>query len=447
MFGTLVSNDSDRDALQFIENPDPVAAVSRNLQNTKHIACMSCRSRKVRCSGRRTGCQRCVLMGIKCVYPENQRRNRRQESITSSGTASSKRNWKSPTRVTRDGAEQCAKNKQTKHGRDPELDDLHDKLSNDSDTDMSLPSIGMICTPARPSSEGGPSSSSTDNATSASDLTTSESSCSTGSHRPPVALPDQFPELFETDTFLSSLLSPPKMDSVVDLDFWEEIYSTHGCDMPWTMNAGEEGTTAGPALSEPPSIEPPGGGSGANTRTESDSCSCLLSSISFLERLASRSASRESRIDVIFADVRNSMEALAAFIACERCAAREELNMVLAMAARHISIICGKLANCYRHLRGLSGDTNNNDSSHQQQLDRDASIPGTVDISVSTYSVDRREGLHLLKSLATFQIREFQQHINTIKSRYPPQPNQGQAGTLTEAENHVKLAQVTISSY
>lgn len=222
------------------------------------------------------------------------------------------------------------------------------------------------------------------------------------------------------------------MDSAVDLDFWDGIHPTHGGDMAWAMNAGEDGeygTIVGSILSEPPSIEP--GGGGAETRTESDSCSCLLSSISFIERLASRSASRENRIDLIFADVRNSIETLAVFMACERYAVRAELNMVLAMAARQISIICGKLANCYKamHLRGLGGDTNNKNSSHQQKPEHDASsTAGPVDISVSTYRVDRREGLHLLKSLATFQIIEFQQHIDTIKSRYRHQPNKGQAG-------------------
>jgi hypothetical protein len=47
MFGTLVSADIDRGTLEYIENPDPVAAVSRNLQDKIHISCMFCRSRKV----------------------------------------------------------------------------------------------------------------------------------------------------------------------------------------------------------------------------------------------------------------------------------------------------------------------------------------------------------------------------------------------------------------
>ncbi|KAI5460990.1 hypothetical protein BGZ63DRAFT_464970 [Mariannaea sp. PMI_226] len=448
MFGTLVSTEFDSGTLEFIENPDPVSAVSRNLQNKIHIACMFCRSRKAGCSGRRTGCQRCVLMGIECVYPENQRRNKQQESKSPCQTAT-KSKRKSSSRMTSDGAEQsAARSNQAKHAEDFVLDDLHDKLCDDSVTEESPLPHGMIFTPMQHSSDGGSSSSSSDNPTSASDLTTNDSSYSPGSHTFAVASPDQFPDLLKTDAFLSSLFSPSAMDSAIDMNFWDGIHPTHGGEMTWEMNASEDSTRLGSILSEPPSIESVGGG--AKTGAESNSCSCLLSSISFLERLASRSASRENRIDLILADVRNSIETLAIFMACEKCAVRGELNMVLAMAARQIGNICGKLAKCYKamHLRGLSGDTISNNSSYQQKPELDvSSTAGPVDISVSTYRVDRRESLYLLKSLANFQIIEVQQHINTIKSRYRRQSNQGQVGALIEAENYIKLAQVTINSH
>jgi len=75
----------------------------------------------------------------------------------------------------------------------------------------------------------------------------------------------------------------------------------------------------------------------------------------------------------------------------------------------------------------------------QQKPESDASA-GPVEISVSTYRVSRRESLHLLKSLVTLQITELQKHINTIKSRYHKQTNQGQIEALVEAENCIKLA-------
>lgn len=368
----------------------------------------------------------------------------------------------------RDGAEESAENKEAKHSRDSESSDLHDKLSNDSDTNMSASPLEVVCTPTHHSSDAGSRSSNTENpackyptprfckcrttymtktSAAASDITTSESSHSADGDRPPPALSDQFSGLFETDTSLSSLLSPSQIESIVDMDLWEEMYSMHNHDTPWLINNSKEGTTAGPMVLEPPYIEPTGGGGGSKTPLESDSCSCLLGSIIFLEKLACKSASCESRIDVILADVRNSMKTLAVFIACKKCEARAELNIVLAMAARNIAIICGRLANSYKHLRGLSSDNNNDEPSHQHQSDRDTSTTSGVDISVSTYSVDQREGLYLLESLTTFQIIDFQRYIDTIKSRYPHQTNQGQPGTLTEAENYVKSAQATISSH
>jgi len=202
------------------------------------------------------------------------------------------------------------------------------------------------------------------------------------------------------------------------------------------MNADGHGT--GGSTSEPLSPGPR-----SETCTASASCCCLLSSISFLERLVSRSVSRDNRIDLLLADVRNSIDTLAKFMACERCAARVEQNMLLAMAARQISVICEKAANRYKamHLCGPGDKTFS-----QQDPDLDASaVP--IDVSVSTYHVNQRERLQLLRCLVTLQIVEFKQHINTLKSRYRTRPNQGQAEALIEADNHIKLAQAAISSH
>lgn len=266
------------------------------------------------------------------------------------------------------------------------------------------------------------------------DLTTSEFPFQARSRSTTVAPPGQLPELSTADTSFTSLLSLSATDSPGDVESWVGPHTAHS-DIAWAMNADGHGTVG--STPEPLSLEPWG-----KTRTESDSCCCLLNSISFLERLASRSASRDNRIDLLLADVRNCIETLAIFIACERCAARVEQSMLLAMAARQISVICGKTANCYKamHLCGL-GDTN----SSQQKPELYASA-GPVDISVSTYRVNRRERLYLLEILVTLQIVEFQRHLNKIKARYRNRSNQGQTEVLVEAENNIKLAQVAISS-
>ena len=200
-------------------------------------------------------------------------------------------------------------------------------------------------------------------------------------------------------------------------------------EITWAINI-DEYDTASPIL-EPLPLEP-----WDKPRIESGRCSCLLTSISFLERLVSKSASRENRIDLLLADVRNSIETLAIFIACKTCADQVEPNMLLAMAARQISLICEKMSNCYKGMRmSALGDP----SALQRRPEPDAPA-GPVEISVSTYRVNRRESLHLVKSLVTLQITELQKHINTIKSRNHKRTNQGQIEALVEAENCIKLA-------
>jgi hypothetical protein len=116
--------------------------------------------------------------------------------------------------------------------------------------------------------------------------------------------------------------------------------------------------------------------------------------------------------------------------------------MLLAMAARQIGAICGRMANCCKAMHR----SNISDTSSSQHGSEPAPSPIPVDISVATYRVNRREKLHLLESLVALQIMDFQRQINTIKSRYRNRPNKGQVEALSEAENYVKLAQVSLSS-
>ena len=259
-----------------------------------------------------------------------------------------------------------------------------------------------------------------------------------------MASPSQLPKVSTAETSLTSLLNLTATDSAGDLKSWEGPHTTHG-DMAWAMDTDGQDTVG--STSHPRSLEP-----WHKKRTESDGCRCLLNSISFLERLASRSASREDRIDLLLAEVRNCIETLALFIACERCAARIEHNMLLAMAARQISVIIGKTASCYKtvHLMcgGRRGDNNTTTKSSPQLPELyTTAAAGPVDIAVSTYRVNRRERLHLLESLVTLQIAEFQQHLDTIKARYRNRPKQGQPEALGEAENHIRLAQIAVSSH
>ncbi|KAL8785254.1 MAG: hypothetical protein Q9213_003458 [Squamulea squamosa] len=373
-------------------------------------------------------------MGLECVYPANQGRNKRQENNTSC-RATIQRKTNPPTRIVYDEAESWTKNGQVDFGEELAFDNLHDNTFDDSRIDESLFGPWIMDSPMQHSTDGESSSSGNGNQTSKVDLTTRESASPAYTRSATVASLGQVPELSVPNTSSTSLLSLAATDSAEDLGSWEGPHTVHG-EIPRAMKPDGHDTIG--LTSDPLSLEPWG-----KTRSESDSCRCLLDSITFLERMASRSASRENRIDLLLAEVRNCLETLAILMACERCAAGVEHNTLLAIAARQISVICGKMANCYKAMYLCSlGDT----AKSSQQKPELYTPADSVDISVSTYRVNRRERLHLLESLVSLQIVEFEQRLNTIKIRHCNRPNQGQAEALIEAENHVKLAKIAISS-
>lgn len=271
--------------------------------------------------------------------------------------------------------------------------------------------------------------------TAANDVSPSELSFLSRSRSAPVASPGQFPEVSTADT---SLFSPSIMDGAGDFNPQDSPCAASG-ETIWTPINAVEYSTVGPCSelqSLGPRANPPA------SSESSDSCNCLLSAMSFLEKLVSKHSSSEDRMDWLLAQVRNATETFAVFVGCERCVARAEQKMLLAMAARQISILCRKMAGCYEAMRRCSrGDAS---SPQYTPLELDASA-GSVNISVSTYRVSRRESLYLLKSLISFQLAEFQQHIDTLKLRNRNRPNQGQEEALTEAEMQVRSAQMAIS--
>ncbi|KAJ5215074.1 hypothetical protein N7468_010753 [Penicillium chermesinum] len=359
MFGTLVSTGLDRETLEFIENPDPVAAAVRN------------------------------------VFDEA--------------------------------------DNQTKSSRGLSLDDLDGNKFNDGCIDESLFMPWIMDTPMQLSSPGRSSSSSGGIPTPAADLAVTRPPFSARRCSATEAAQDQLPGIPTADPSFASLLGPSNSTSTDDPECWQGVHlSQH--DIVWTTAADVHATMG--SASDPLPLEPLD-----KTHAASDNC-CLLSSVSFLERLSSKSSSREDRLDLLLADLRNSIETLAVFISCDRCATRVEQNMLLAMAARQIGAICGRMANCCKAMnQGSLSET----SSSQQGSDA-APCPIPVDVAVATYRVNRREKLHLLRSLVALQIMDFQRQINTIKSRYRNRPNKGQVEALSEAENYVKLAQVSLSS-
>ncbi|KAL4888147.1 hypothetical protein BDV59DRAFT_189188 [Aspergillus ambiguus] len=428
MFGTLVSTSMERGSLEFIEDPHPPAAFSRNLRANIHISCLLCRSRKVRCSRGQKGCQRCVAMGLKCVYPESRERIKQGHNKSDRPVTAETENVL--TQMVCDDEPFMRKN-QIEYGDKLAVDDLHDITFDDSFMDKDLFTTWVMENPLQHNLDG---SSSKDRPPSSSDIITDNISFSKRGRSTTMSLPRPDPDLSTVDTSLPSIYSPSATDSAGELEPWDGPHAAHG-DITWTMNS--DGSGPGDTTSDLLSL-----GHGTETSNDFDFCRCLRHSISFLERLISRSAVRENRIDILLTGVRNSIETLAILMACERCTAGLEQNALLAMAIRQISVICGKAADCYKNLY-LCGISDKN--SFQQETELGVSV-NRVDISVLTYRANCRERLHILKSLVGFQIAEIQQHINTFKSRCRNRPSPSQAEALMEAEKHIRLAKVAISS-
>jgi hypothetical protein len=262
------------------------------------------------------------------------------------------------------------------------------------------------------------------------DLAVSDSSFSPTSCAVAAASPGQFDKMPAMDPSLTLLL-----DHSSNLEPLH-ISPTAQDDIAWTINSEELDTIY--RAQELTSLD-----CWDSSPTQSAGCHCLLSSLSFLEKLTSRPLTDEHRIDLLLSDVRVSIETLSKFVACASCATRVEQNLLLAMAARQLSVICATTANRYKAMR-LGGLGETNSAQQPTECSGSADCP---DISVWTYRPNQREGLHLLASLVSFHTAELQQQIDTIKSRYRNPPNAGQAEALMAAEEHVKLAQMTVNSH
>lgn len=64
--------DIDADAVVPGDGSDPLGAVSKH--GMEPLACVSCRSRKLKCDRTKPACSRCVKVNNECVYPESRRK-------------------------------------------------------------------------------------------------------------------------------------------------------------------------------------------------------------------------------------------------------------------------------------------------------------------------------------------------------------------------------------
>ncbi|KAH7150991.1 hypothetical protein DER46DRAFT_538399 [Fusarium sp. MPI-SDFR-AT-0072] len=70
MFGTLQFNHSANAGPTFVERADGATFSALGNNVLQHTACDQCRQKKLRCTGRKTGCERCKACSTECTYTE-----------------------------------------------------------------------------------------------------------------------------------------------------------------------------------------------------------------------------------------------------------------------------------------------------------------------------------------------------------------------------------------
>ncbi|KAF4439088.1 hypothetical protein FACUT_4442 [Fusarium acutatum] len=91
MFGTLQFNHSANTGPTFVERADGAAFSALGNNVLQHTACDQCRQKKLRCTGRKTGCERCKACSTECTYTQlfgsNVRRKDRKRTARQSDAA------------------------------------------------------------------------------------------------------------------------------------------------------------------------------------------------------------------------------------------------------------------------------------------------------------------------------------------------------------------------
>ncbi|KAF5973520.1 hypothetical protein FBULB1_8266 [Fusarium bulbicola] len=95
MFGTLQFNHSANAGPTFVERADGAAFSALGNNVLQHTACDQCRQKKLRCTGRKTGCERCKACSTECTYTQlfgsNVRRKERKRTAWQNDAAARSR--------------------------------------------------------------------------------------------------------------------------------------------------------------------------------------------------------------------------------------------------------------------------------------------------------------------------------------------------------------------
>ncbi|KAL2822613.1 hypothetical protein BJX63DRAFT_377121 [Aspergillus granulosus] len=142
MFGTLRYEATNKDG-EFLEHEMSVSGFP--MSRLQHMACDNCRVKKIRCSGRRTGCYRCTALGVPCTYsgPSPRKRSRKKSPLSYESGAGGDEDSRMP----RDISSESAESRTEGHSRNYYSSPRNSSAPHDNkDSDPSqLIQLGMEC--------------------------------------------------------------------------------------------------------------------------------------------------------------------------------------------------------------------------------------------------------------------------------------------------------------
>lgn len=459
MFGTLnVAHDvRQQTPLKFVENRDLSSALSRNSREKPHVSCEFCRSRKVRCSGQPSGCNRCQAVGTQCRYPprEPRRKNRAGTGGDKTGTDTQSQKPKSDSKPSNEQDQGLKFSKRgtseegdgSAPGVDPQL--LDQEMKSNSYWYQEFGGHGLA-TPISPhSGEEQGSNDRLDDWLDTNGILESEFPSIPGRV-------DDFHH-FNTDMlnfgtvdggndnyFNALRQSAPTTPALVNFPDHMVLFEAPASipeRNPSNKNASNHQETLrhlSPLSSCPSSHNPATPSTAEDTQmanmaelsVTSGSCGCLQLAACLLEELGTKAAAGDRdrvRMDVLLGDFRDALTQCTDILDCERCVEAREINMLLAMSAKYTSTMCQRLAVCYAELKRARGS------------EKDGG--GVGDLRFSTYQIESlKEQVEVLGCLVMVQIDDFAQIIARLKTR--PGIRKGHLTLLAEARNKVNALQV-----
>ncbi|KAI6355546.1 hypothetical protein MCOR31_011162 [Pyricularia oryzae] len=452
MFGTL-SYDAKAKEPRFVESEELAATLQRYKRDkAPHVACEYCRTRKLKCSGQSSGCERCTALAFKCVYPPVAEGRRSKRSGGGAEATASESPAKRPAvnlamrseyldqpRHSTPATE--LKSRITDHGSGRQDDNIANTfaaypqrtngswedsfgagsadcfrmrdLSDETILDWELENIllspstmfsaeaGTLSIPRLQSSCNGDAATLTatlDNSLSTSVLN-AKGSCSGAS----------VVSIYTAEGYKSNLVATPSsISSSTTKTSTSFLSTTRESETNSTLSAAEPNLQAENQQQKQPrdnnTSEP------AEMEAEQP-CTCLRKTACLLERLSSSVADSvdTQEIDVLLSCSRQALRGCEALTCCKTCSTRSENVTLLAMAAQYLSVLLSKMAGACEESGGVlaqippSGhrDTENKHDDRQggervpkgsqcdgQQDEQVGGRRGTAEMRCGSYKID-----------------------------------------------------------